>query len=149
MARRATTASRNDGATSGGSATFHASSQETTAAGPSARVRPMEKGGDGDKAGDHGVDTTEGAEQATLSRCGERTAMDEAGNDGFGTWRPESSRKERRRAAVPRPSTQPVQENPGGRPSARVRPREKNGSGGKAGNRDDETWHDAREDWWE
>ena len=30
-----------------------------------------------------------------------------------------------------------------------MRPREKNGSGGKAGNRDDETWHDAREDWWE
>ena len=30
-----------------------------------------------------------------------------------------------------------------------MRPREKNGSGGKAGNRDDEAWHDAREDWWE
>ena len=50
----------------------------------------MEKGGDGDKAGDHGVDTTEGAEQATLSRCGEWTAMDEAGNYGFGTRLPES-----------------------------------------------------------
>ena len=36
----------------------------------------------------------EGAGQATLSTCGERTAMDEAGNDGFGTWRPESSSKE-------------------------------------------------------
>ena len=31
-------------------------------------------------------------------------------------------------------------------PSARVRPREKSGGGGKAGNRDDETWHDAREE---
>ena len=96
---------KGEGATSGGSATFHASSLETTAAGPSARVRPMEKGGGGGKAGDHGVDAIEGAEQATLSTCGEWTAMDEAGNDGFGTWRPESSRKERRRAAVPRPST--------------------------------------------
>ena len=85
---------RGEGATSGGSATFHASSLETTAAGPSARVRPMEKGGDGDKAGDHGVDATEGAEQATLSRCGEWTAMDEAGNDEVGAWRPESSSKE-------------------------------------------------------
>ena len=36
---------------------------------------------------------------------------------------------------------------PAAGPSARVRPREKNGGGGKAGNRDDETWHDAREDW--
>ena len=43
----------------------------------------------------------------------------------------------------------PVQETPAAGPSARVRPREKNGGGGKAGNRDDETWHDAREDWWE
>ena len=84
----------------------------------------MEKGGDGGKAGDHGVDAIEGAEQATLSTCGEWTAMDKAGNDGFGTWRPESSRKGRRRAAVPRPSTQPVQENPGGRPE---RPRETEG----------------------
>ena len=50
------TEERNDGATSGGSATFHASSLETTAAGPSARVRPMEKGGDGGKAGNHGVE---------------------------------------------------------------------------------------------
>ena len=83
-----------EGATSGGSATFHASSQETTAAGPSARVRPMVKGGDGDKAGDHGVDTREGVEQAILSTCGERTAMDEAGSYGFGTWRPETSNTE-------------------------------------------------------
>ena len=85
---------RGEGATSGGSATFHASSQETTAVGPSARVRPMEKGGDGGKAGDHGVDAREGAEQAILSTCGKGTAMDEAGNYGFGTWRPESSSEE-------------------------------------------------------
>ena len=48
------------GAASGGSATFHASSLETTAAGPSARVRPMEKGGGGGKAGDHGVERDRG-----------------------------------------------------------------------------------------
>ena len=74
-----------EGATSGGPATLHASFLETTAAGPSARVRPMVKGGGGGKAGDHGVDAIEGAEQATLSTCGEGTAMDEAGNYGFGT----------------------------------------------------------------
>ena len=28
-----------------------------------------------------------------------------------------------------------------------MRPREKSGGGGKAGNRDDETWHDSRDDW--
>ena len=46
--------------TSGGPATFHASFLETTAAGPSARVRPMVKGGGGGKAGDHSVDSREG-----------------------------------------------------------------------------------------
>ena len=47
------------------------------------------KGGGGGKAGDHGVDEGEGAERATLLTCGEGTAMDESGNYGFGTWRPE------------------------------------------------------------
>ena len=50
----------------------------------------MVKGGGGGKAGDHGVDAREGAEQATFSSCGTRTAMDEAGNYGFGTRLPES-----------------------------------------------------------
>ena len=49
----------------------------------------MVKGGGGDKAGDHGVGAIEGAEQETLSTCGEGTAMDEAGNYGFGTRLPE------------------------------------------------------------
>ena len=64
---------RGEGATSGGSATFHASSQETTAAGPSARVRPMEKGGDGGKAGNHGVEKGRRDERRfrDLSRCRE------------------------------------------------------------------------------
>ena len=133
--------------TSDGPATLHASFLETTAAGPSARVRPMVKGGGGGKAGDHGVDVIEGAEQATLSTCGKRTAMDEAGSYGFGTWLPESLRRggdERRCRDLPRNR---FKRTPAAGPSARVRPREKNGGGGKAGNRDDETWHDAREDW--
>ena len=71
--------------TSGGPATLHASLLETTAAGPSTRIRPMVKGGGGGKAGDHGVDEREGAEQATLSSCGKRTATDKAGNDGSET----------------------------------------------------------------
>ena len=50
----------------------------------------MVKGGGGDKAGDHGVDVRDGAEQATLSSCGKRTAMDKAGNYGFGSRLPES-----------------------------------------------------------
>ena len=49
----------------------------------------MVKGGGGGKAGDHGVDAREGAKQATFSPCGKRTAMDEAGNYGFGTRLPE------------------------------------------------------------
>ena len=61
MARRATTTSTRGRSTSDGPATLHASFLETTAAGPSARVRPMVKGGDGGMAGDHGVDTREGA----------------------------------------------------------------------------------------
>ena len=38
------------------------------------------KGGGGGKAGDHGVDAREGAEQATFSPCGKRTVRDKAGN---------------------------------------------------------------------
>ena len=69
-----------EGSTSDGPATLHASFLETTAASPSACVRPMVKGDGGGKAGDHGVDAREGAEQATLSPCGKRTARDKAGN---------------------------------------------------------------------
>ena len=65
---------------SGGPATLHAPLLETTAAGLTARVRPMVKGGGGGKAGDHGVDAIEGAEQATLSSCGKRTARNKADN---------------------------------------------------------------------
>ena len=38
----------------------------------------MVKGSGGGKAGDHGIDEREGAEQATLSSCGKKTAMDKA-----------------------------------------------------------------------
>ena len=41
----------------------------------------------------------EGVEQATLSPCGEGTAM-EAGNYGFGTWRPETSSGEETRGSA-------------------------------------------------
>ena len=75
----------------------------------------------------------EGVEQDTLSSCGKWTAMDEAGNYGFGTWRPESSSTEETGGGAATFHT-PVQETPTAGPSARVRPREKNGGGGKAGN---------------
>ena len=81
--------------------------------------------------------TGEGAERATLSTCGERTAMDEAGNYGFGTWRPESSNEGETSGGVATFHTL-VQETPAAGPSARVRPREKNGGVGKAGNRDED-----------
>ena len=106
--------------TSDGPATFHASFLETTAAGRSARVRPMVKGGGGGKVGDHDVDAREGAEQATFSSCGTRTAMDEAGNYGFGTWRPESSSTEETSGGAATFHT-PVQETPAAGPSARCR----------------------------
>ena len=133
--------------TGGGAGTLRTPGLETPATGPRAGVRPRETGGGGGKVGGHDDgDTGEGAEQAILSTCGEWTAMDEAGNYGFGTWRPESSSTEETSGGAATFHT-PVQETPAAGPSARVRPREKNGGGGKAGNRDDETWHDAREDW--
>ena len=79
--------------------------------------------------------TGEGAERATLSTCGEWTATDKADNYGFGTWRPESTSEEETSGGAATFHT-PVQETPAAGPSARVRPREKNGGGGKAGNRD-------------
>ena len=68
--------SSKEGATSGGPATLHASFLETTAAGPSARVRPMVKGGGGGKAGDHGVDKGRG--------CGASHPLDMRRMDGHG-----------------------------------------------------------------
>ena len=64
--------------TSGGATTLHAPALETSAAGPSARVRPRVTNGGGGKAGDHDEDVGEGAERETLSSCGKRTAMEEA-----------------------------------------------------------------------
>jgi hypothetical protein len=58
-----------------------------TAADPSARVRPRVTDGGGGKAGNHDDGTGEGAEQATLSTCGERTATDEVGGYEFRTHR--------------------------------------------------------------
>jgi hypothetical protein len=57
----------------------------TTAAGPSARVGPRVTDGGGGKAGNKYGDAGEGAKQATLSACGERTATDEAGGYEFRT----------------------------------------------------------------
>ena len=82
-------------------------------------MRPRETGGGGGKAGDPGGDMREGAEQATLSTCGERTAMDEAGNYGFGTWRPESSKEEEASGGAASFHA-PVQETPAAGLSARV-----------------------------
>ena len=92
-------------ATSGGPTTLHAQFLETTAAGPSARVRPMVKGGSGGKAGDHGVNAREGAVQATLSSRGKRTAMDEANIYGAmdATWRVDESFGTRLPALPPPP----------------------------------------------
>ena len=109
----------------------------------------MVKGGGGGKAGDHNVDVREGAEQATLSSCGKRTAMDKAGNYGFGTRWPElfyedlasileacEIEEEEKTSGGAATFHTPVQETPAAGPSARVRHKEKNGGGGKAGNRD-------------
>ena len=63
--------------------------------------------------------------------------MDEAGNYGFGTWRPESSKEEETSGGAATFHA-PVQETTAAGPSARVRPREKSGGGGKAGNGDTE-----------
>ena len=66
--------------TSDDAATLHTPVLETPAAGPSTGVRPRVTDGGGDKAGDHDGDMREGAEQATLSSCGKRTATDKAGS---------------------------------------------------------------------
>ena len=148
--------------TSGGPATLHASFLEITAAGPSARVRPMVKGGGGGKAGDHGVDTREGAEQATVSSRGKRTAMDEADIYGamdatsrvggsFGTRLPETFyedfasileaceiEEEEETSGGAATFHTPVLETPETGLRAGVRPRETDGGGGKVGNRNDE-----------
>ena len=105
--------------------------------------------------------TGEGAERATLSSCGEWTAMDEAGSYGFGTWRPETSSEEaasvleacaigdgvatdndvRTEAATDMTSggagtlPTPILGTTAAGPSARVRPRVTDDGGGKAGNR--------------
>ena len=81
-----------------------------------------------------GGDAREGVEHATLSSCGEWTAM-EADNYGFGTWQPETSSEEETSGGSATFHT-PVQDTPAAGPSAHVTPREKNGGGGKAGNRD-------------
>ena len=88
----------------------------------------------GGKAGDHDGDMGEGAERATLSSCGEWTAMVEAGNYGFGTWRPETSSEEETSGGAPTLRT-PFLETPAAGPSAGVRPRATGGGGGKVGNR--------------
>ena len=63
---------------SGGAATLHTPVLETPAAGLKAGVRPRVTEGGGGKAGDQGGDMGEGAERATLSSCGKRTATDKA-----------------------------------------------------------------------
>ena len=148
--------------TSGGPATLHASFLEITAAGPSARVRPMVKGGGGGKAGDHGVDTREGAEQATVSSRGKRTAMDEADIYGamdatsrvggsFGTRLPETfyedfasileacemEEEDETSDGVATFHTPALEASAVG-PSAGTRPRATDGGGGKADNRDED-----------
>ena len=74
-ARRAT--ATRDGATSGGPATLHASFLEPTAAGPSARMRPMVTGGGGGKAGyqddDEGNDEDCGGRRQGSSTPGPET----------------------------------------------------------------------------
>ena len=114
-------------------------------------MRPMVKGGGGGKAGDHGVDAIEGAEQATLSTRGKRTAMDEAGNYGFGTRLPESFyedfasileaceiEEEEETSGGAAAFHTPVLETTATGPRAGARPRETDGGGGKAGNRNGE-----------
>ena len=78
--------------------------------------------------------------------------MDEAGNYGFGTWRPESSEEEETSGGAATFHATGSRD-PGGRPE---RPRETEGEerwrrqGGqprrRGGNGDDEAWRDARED---
>ena len=75
--------------TGGGAGTLHTPGLETPATGPRAGVRPRETDGGSGKAGNHGGDMGEGADRATLSSCGEWTAM-ETGNYGFGTRLPET-----------------------------------------------------------
>ena len=96
-------------------------------------MRPRETGGGGGKAGDPDGDMREGAEQATLSSCGERTVMVEAGNYGFGTWRPETSSEEETSGGAPTLRT-PFLETPAVGPNVGVRPRTTGSGGVKAGN---------------
>ena len=90
----------------------------------------------------------EGAEQATLSSCGEWTAM-EAGNYGFGTQFPETFyedfasileaceiEKEEEISGGAATLHTPALEASAVGPSAGVRPRATGSGGGKAGNRD-------------
>ena len=80
-------------------------------------------------------DIGEGAEQATLLPCGEGTAM-EAGNYGFGTWRPETSSEEETSGGAATLHTLVLETSASG-PRAGVRPRVTDGGGGKVGNQDD------------
>jgi hypothetical protein len=67
---------------SGGAGSLPTPILGTMAAGPSSGVRPRVTDGDGGKAGNDERDMGEGAERATLSACGKRTAVEEA--DGYG-----------------------------------------------------------------
>ena len=117
--------------TGGGAGTLRTPGLETPATGLRAGVRPRVTGGGGSKEGDHDGDMREGAEQATLSSCREWTAMDEAGNYGFGTWRPETSSGEETSDGVTTLHTSALEALTVS-PSADVRPRATDGGGGKA-----------------
>ena len=120
----------------------------------------MVKGGGGGKAGDHGVDMREGAKQATLSPCGKRTATEKVSDyragsatsrvgESFGTRLPETfyedfasileaceGEEEEETSGGAAAFHTPVLETTETGPRAGARPRETDGGGGKAGNRD-------------
>jgi hypothetical protein len=108
-----------------------------------ARVRTRVTDGGGGKAGDHERDMGEGAEQATLSACGKRTAVEEA--DCYGGYEDDRS-GQREDPSTPGPETSAVargcgrktREKGGGHEEARPGMGTDGRTGGKAGSRDRE-----------
>ena len=151
--------------TSGGAMSFHAPILETSAAGPSARVRPRVTDGGGSKADnqiedersqegqegqaesrgpamsderdrEHAMRPVEG--QETSMQCGRWRAKKQRVTNNDGRMTPLRGEHEEETSGGATTLHAPVLETPAGGPSARVRPRVTDGGSSKAGNQSEE-----------